>query len=291
MNKTFRFLVLFSAGLFLLLSPRPSFAVSKEIIQLQTEVQDLQNQMTQMQQSFNQQMGVMKNLIDQSTDNVNKMSAAVDALQKSVQQQSTDTGNHINQVSGQIQALNDSVDELKARMTKLGQQIDAMQQNQQNLNAAPGAQGTQGQAPQAQAPPADILYQNALRDYNSAKYPLAAQEFADYLKFYGNTDLAGNAQFYTAEIEYRQGNYPQAVQDYDKVLEQYPGGNKTAAAELKKGFALLELGQRQAAVRELHTVENRYPNTIEANEARDRLRRLVSESTVPRKPSPSTPQE
>jgi tol-pal system protein YbgF len=205
-----------------------------------------------------------------------------------VQQQSTDTGNHINQVSGQIQALNDSVDELKARMTKLSQQIDAMQQGQQNLNAQPANPAPQPQA-QNQAPPADILYQNALRDYNSAKYQLAAQEFADYLKFYGNTDLAGNAQFYTAEIEYRQGNFQQAVQDYDKVLEQYPGGNKTAAAELKKGFALLELGQRQAAVRELHTVENRYPNTIEANEARDRLRRLVSESSTPRKPSPSTP--
>ncbi len=275
---------------FVLTASQTSFAVSKEIVQLQTQVQNLQDQMTRMQQSFSEEMGVMKNLIDQSTDNVNKMSSAVDALQKSVQQQGTDTGAHINQVSGQIQALNDSVDELKARMTKLGQQMDAMLQNQQNLNAAPAGQ-TSPQQPQSQAPPADVLYQNALRDYNSAKYQLAAQEFADYLKFYANTDLAGNAQFYTAEIEYRQGNYQQAVEDYDKVLEQYPGGNKTAAAELKKGFALLELGQRSAGVRELQTVEKRYPNTIEANEARDRLRRLVSESAAPsRKPSPSTPQ-
>jgi tol-pal system protein YbgF len=235
-------------------------------------------------------MGVMKNLITQSTDNINKMSAAVDALQKSVAQQSADTGNKVDQVGGQIQALHDSLDELKARVAQLSKQVSDMQAGQQNLNPqAPGngqPAGTQPQQPpQPQAPPADVLYNNALRDYNAAKYQLASQEFSDYLKYYGNTDLAGNAQFYIAEIEYRQGNYSQAVKDYDAVLEQYPGGNKTAASELKKGYALLNLGQREAAVRELHALINRYPRSIEASEARDRLKRLVSESSGSRRSS------
>jgi len=51
----------------------PAFCVSKEIVQLQTQVQALQDQMTQMRQSFDERMGVMKNLIEQSTDNVNKV--------------------------------------------------------------------------------------------------------------------------------------------------------------------------------------------------------------------------
>jgi len=75
----------------------------------------------------------------------------------------------------------------------------------------------------------DVLYNNALRDYNAGKYDLSSQEFNDYLKYYGTTDLAGNAQFYVADIEYRQGNFEAAVRDYDKVLEQYPSGNKAAA--------------------------------------------------------------
>jgi len=258
--------------------------VSKEIVQLQTQVQNLQDQMAQMKQSFDERMGVMKNLIDQSTDNINRMTTAVDALQKSIQQQNTDTAGKVDQVSGQVQALHDSLDELKARMAQVSKKLDDMTAAQQNLPAA-GAPG--GQPPQAQnqAPPADVLYNNALRDYNSAKYPLAAQEFADYLKFYSNTDLAGNAQFYIAEIEYRQGNYDQAVKDYDTVLEQYPGGNKTAAAQLKKGFALLETGDRQAGVRELRSLINRYPRSPEAAQARDRIKRLVSASA---KPSPET---
>ena len=119
--------------------------------------------------------------------------------------------------------------------------------------------GAGNQPNAAAAPPADALYNNALRDYNAGKYDLSSQEFGDYLKYYGTTDLAGNAQFYLADIEYRQGNFDAAVKDYDKVLEQYPGGSKARAAQLKKGYALLELGQREAGVRELNSLIARYP--------------------------------
>src|SRR5579864_3374872 len=170
----------------------PAFAVSKEIVQLQTQVQNLQDQMAQMKQSFDERMGVMKNLIEQSTDNINKMTEAVDTLQKNLSQQNNDNSGKVDQVSGQIQALHDSLDELKARVAKLSKQIDDMNATHQNLPVATPT------PPQAQAPPADVLYNNALRDYNAGRYDLATQEFGDYLKFYGDTELAGNAQFYVA---------------------------------------------------------------------------------------------
>jgi hypothetical protein len=37
---------------------------------------------------------------------------------------------------------------------------------------------------------------------------------------------------------------------------------------------LLELGQRQAGVRELNALITRYPRSIEAQQARDRLKKL-----------------
>src|SRR3954451_22998596 len=230
----------------------PAFAVSKDMIQLQTQVQALQEQMARMQQSFDERMGVMRNLVEQTTDNINKMSVSVDTLNKSLQQQNADAAGRLDQVSSQVQSLHDSVDELKARMNNVSKQLTDMAAGQQNLNT--NQSPPPGGAANIQAPPADVLYNNALRDYNAAKYQLAQQEFADYLKFYGNTDLAGNAQFYVAEIEYRQGNYQQAVTEYDKVLEQYPGGNKAPAAQLKKGFALLESGQKDAGVKELQSL-------------------------------------
>jgi len=70
----------------------PAFPVSKEIVQLQTQVQALQDQMTQMRQSFDERMGVMKNLVEQSTDNVNKVAGAVNELNQTIQKSHQDEG-------------------------------------------------------------------------------------------------------------------------------------------------------------------------------------------------------
>jgi len=273
----------FLLALFGLWCALPAFGVSKEIIQLQTQVQALQDQMARMQQSFDERMGVMKNLIEQTTDNMNRVTGAVNNLQKTLSQQNSDIGGKVDQVSTQVQALHDSLDEMRARLNKLSAQFDQISSQQQNLpSQAPGVQpGTQPGAAAVQGPPPDVLYNNGLRDYNSGKYDIAGQEFNDYLKFYGNTDLAGNAQFYLGEIAYRQGNFQGAIQAYDVVLQQYAGGNKAAAALLKKGYALIELGQRDAGARELNNLIARYPRSVEATQARERLRQLSSRKTSP----------
>ncbi|HLK34136.1 MAG TPA: tetratricopeptide repeat protein [Terriglobales bacterium] len=245
----------------------PAFGVSKEIVQLQTQVQALQDQVARMQQSFDQGMGVMKNLIEQNTDTMNKLAGTMTQLQQVMQKQNADAGTRSDQLSGQIQTLNDSLDELKARLARVTQQLEAMQSAQQNLQ-------TQQQQQQQQAPPPDVLYNNAVRDYNAGKMDLAQQEFNDYVKYYPNTDLAGNALFYVAEMEYRAGNYQAAAQDYDKVLQQFPSGNKAASAQLKKGYSLIELGDKQGGIRELNSLVQRFPRSPEATQARERLRRL-----------------
>ena len=263
----------------LMLAPVPSFAVSKEIVQLQTQVQALQDAMARMQQAFDERMGVMRNLVEGSTDKMNQINSSLQELNKNLASQHNDSGARADQLSSQVQALHDSVDELKARMNKIATTLEAMQAAQANLpsNTAPAGQPMQpgtSPNPQPTAPPPDVLYNNALRDYNAAKYDLASQEFGDYIKYYPNTDLAGNAYYYLADIEFRQGNYQQAAKDYDQVLQNFPSGNKAAAAQLKKGFSLIELGQKEDGVTELRHVIQRYPRSPEATQAQDRLRKL-----------------
>jgi tol-pal system protein YbgF len=125
-----------------------------------------------------------------------------------------------------------------------------------------------------------VLYNNALRDYNGDKNDLAVQEFSDYIKFYPNTDLAGNSYFYLGEIQFRQGNYQQAAQSYDQVLQNFPTGNKAASAQLKKGFSLIELGKQNEGVAELRHVIQRYPRSNEALQARERLKKLGVSATA-----------
>jgi len=264
-----------------------------QLIQIQTQLQLMQDNMSRMQQSFDERMGVMKDLLTQQIDNVNKMGTTVQNLQKTLGQETSDAGSKVDQISGQVQALHDAVDELKARLAKVSKQLDDMQTAQQNITSPPIVQpgGAPGGAANnvPQAPPPDQLYNDGLRDYNANKNDLASQEFTQYLQVYGNTDLAGNAQFYLGEIAYRQGNFAGAVQAYNKVLDQYPGGNKTAAAQLKKGYALLELGQRDAGVQELRSLISRYPKSPEALQARDRLTKLGAAGAASKKPARPSP--
>jgi tol-pal system protein YbgF len=264
---------LFALFSLLWLAVTPAWGASKEMIQLQTQVQQLQEQMTAMQRSFDERMGVMKNLVETDTDAINKVTGVLSTLQATLQKQQGDSASHVDQLSGQIQSLNDTLDELKARLAKVSKQLEDMQSSQQSLAAQQATQQAQQQAA-ASAPPPDVLYNNALRDYNGDKNDLATQEFSDYIKFYPNTDLAGNCYFYLGEIQFRQGNYQQAAQSYDQVMQNFPTGNKTASAQLKKGFSLIELGKQDDGVTELRHVIQRYPKSNEALQARERLRKL-----------------
>ena len=219
----------------------------------------------------------MKNLVEQNTDTVNKVNAALANLQTSLDKQQASSGGQVEQVSGQLQALNDTMDELKVRLSKVSKQLEDMQTAQQA-----STQQAATQAPPPQAPPPDVLYNNALRDYNGAKTDIAAQEFADYVKYYPNTDLAGNAYFYLAEIQFKQGNYQTAVANYDQVLQNFPSGNKAASAQLRKGIALVQLGQKDDAIKEFRHVVQRYPKTNEAMQAREQLRKLGAGTTASR---------
>ncbi len=250
----------------------PAFGASKEIIELETEVTQLQQQMTQMKQSFDERMGVMRSMLEQNTDVTNKAISAINNLQTSINRQQDDRSGQGDQLSGQIQTLNDTMDELKVRLAKLSKQLEDMQAAQQSM-AQQQTQAQQQAQAVAQAPAPDVLYNNALRDYNGGKNDLAIQEFGDYVKFYPDTDLAGNSYFYMAELQFKAGDFQRAIANYDLVLQNFPGGNKAPSAGLKKGFALIEMGKADEGAAELKRVIQRYPRSNEASQARDRLRK------------------
>ena len=115
---------------------------------------------------------------------------------------------------------------------------------------------------------------------STGKYELARSEFQDYLKYFGTTDLASNAQFYVAESYYFEKNYQQAVGEYDKLLTGYPKSFKLAPGRLRKGLALIELGRKTAGIQELREVIKRFPGSEEDRRARARLKELGAAVTA-----------
>ena len=299
-------------GLALFLPAAPAHAVSKEMVQLQTQIQGLQDMLQTMQRSNSEQLGVLQHLIEQSNDNINKITQQMTSMQAKM-----DAEGQNNQLAGQIQSLNDSVDELKTRLGRIDSTLSSMQGQMGNVAAPPaGAVGTvpstaapsgsgagsdlsspapaspsvaAPQGGQPQAPPVDQLYQSAVRDYNGAKYDLATSEFADVVKYYPQSELAGNASFYLGEVAYRQGLYPAAIRNYDIVLEQFAGSSKAPAAQLRKGEAELASSQRDAGVRDLRALVQRYPTSPEGAQARSLLNGMGVRLTAS-KPSPGLPQ-
>ena len=119
-----------------------------------------------------------------------------------------------------------------------------------------------------------MLYSNGYRDLQTGKYDLARSEFRDYLKYYGTTDLAANAQFYIGEMAYKQKNYQDAVAEYDKVISNYPKSFRIAPTLLHRGMALVELGQKTSGIRDLRDVVRRFPGSEEDRYARAKLKEL-----------------
>jgi TolA-binding protein len=277
----------------------PARAVSKETIQLQTQIQQLQDAIARLQQSNDERMGVLKDLVQQTADSVNKMSVAVNGLQLGMQNQQDAVKASNEQLSGQIQSLNDSLDELKARMARMEKSLSDVQGQQQSTNAmlsnlpqggVPAAAGggapPPNNAPMSEAngaptvaapvagPTVSDMYRTAYSDYMSAKYPLAASEFADLIKAYPDDNLAGNAYFYIGEIDVKTLKPSAAVKNYDQVLERYPDNAKTPAAHLHKANALISMKQNEKATLELRALIQRFPNSPEASQARAKLASL-----------------
>jgi tol-pal system protein YbgF len=267
-------------------APARARAANKDIVELQTQVQQLMDAVQRLQSTVDGKFGLIQHLMEQTADNANRMSATVDALQKKLEVQGEATSGKLDTTSGQVQSLNDSVDELKSRMSKLDKSIQDLQSQLQNIQnpsmtapgQQPGAGGTTaapgglGAAPAAnQAPPLQETYQAGLRDFNAGRFQVAQGEFQDVLTYYPQEDLAGNAQFYLGEIAYQQKDYPNAVKAYNSVLEGFSGSSKAAAAQYHKGLALLAQGKRDAGIRELRALIQRHPQTPEATQARNKL--------------------
>jgi tol-pal system protein YbgF len=304
-----------------MLNPRPTGAVSKEIIQLQEDVSQLLQGQQTMRSTIDSNNASMRTLLQQSLDSVNALNQQMATLQKNVQEATANSSSKIDTMSTQAQGVSDNLQDVQARVGKVAAQINDMQSTLQSIdgriaggsapggapgNSAPGVGSNGPGAPPpadssngaAANPPgrggpsslagasSDTLYQNALRDFTTGKYDLAREEFGDYVLHYPSTDLASNAQFYLGEISYAQADYKDAIAQYNLVLANYPQSYKLAASLLKKGFAELEMGMKATGTKDLREVVRRFPGADEARRAQAKLKEIGATTTAPRASAP-----
>jgi len=259
----------------------PGWAQKKDTLLIMQRLDTMQQLMINQQKTLDTQTAVLKTLIEQANDNVSSMKVAVEELKKVNQQTLAGNNARFDSLTSEIQSLSSSLEESQARIAKLSEQLTQTQNIIQTLNQPPAVPGqpapANGGQPGATPPPvpdADTLYKSGLSAFNGGQYQLAVQSFQEYLQYYGDTDLASNAQFYVGECYYSQGDYAKAIDEYNKCIEQFPKGNKAPAAQLKKGYSLLAQEKESSGIRELRSLIQRYPKSREADLARQRLKKL-----------------
>ena len=273
----------------------PSSAASKEIQELQRDVAQLQDQLKQLQQSQDRQLAELRVLVQQSLAASTDANKSVAVIQNGFQQNLRDQeakvvtpvvglGTRMDQMSQDMHTVQQAVTDLTGLISKLQAQMTDLSNAVKVMSTPapppPGATSggsadaggglAPGTAPAGNSAPtisASALYDNANRDRNGGKLDLALQEYTDYLRWYGNTDLAPNAQYYIAWIHASQGDYNNAVREYDAVLEKYPDNNKTADAMYGKGIALARMGRRTEGAREFQELIQRFPTNGLAGQA------------------------
>ena len=282
----------------LLLAPSLTFAASKEMIELQRDVAQLQDALRLLQQSFDTKTAQIEVLARQAAEGTGRATGAVSELQRSIQSNSTDLGkqvlqpiaamnNRIDGISQDMQSLQTSVSEQNAKMSRIQQQLVDLMNAIKTMQApaAPPPTSTDGTGAAmppsggalpgsaSAAPPISSLqlWANAKRDNEGGNTDLALAEYSDYVKYYRDTDLAPTAQFNVGQIHFFAKKYDLAVQDFDQVLEAWPINPKTAEAHYMKGRALTNLGQTIEAKKEFRVCITQFGSSTVAPKCRESL--------------------
>ena len=270
---------------------RPAFAVNKDMVELQTQIQTLQDAVARLQQSNDERMGVLKDLVQQSADTMNKMSNTVDGLQKQIGAVQESNGGKIDQITGQVGSLNDSLDEIKARLARLEKALQDLQSQQQSINAtlqnmSPAAAGSPNTAPAtipgagvsalpptptteapAAAPVAPAVPQatrGTTRGKPSAGTPLSAVASSEAPAPAPATAApaapSANDLYKTALGDYMSAKYPLATSEFSEVIRLYPDDQLSGNAFYYLGEIDYRNGKFPNAVRNYDHVLEQFPD-------------------------------
>jgi TolA-binding protein len=279
-----------------MLLPMPAFAgPSKEMIELMRDIAQIQEQLRLLQQSFDTKLSEALVLARQASEGTARNQTAMNDLQRGITAGSADLGKQVAQpiaamnsrmdgLSNDMQAMQNSIADQNSKMAKIQQQLvdlmNAVKTMQAPAPPPPTTDGSVATVPPGGAapagPPASAtqLWANAKRDMDGGNQDLALVEFADYVKWYRDSEFAPAAQFNIGNIHFFQKKYDLAVEDFDQLLEAFPLNAKTPDAHYMKGRALVGLGQRAEAVKEFRVCVAQFGSSLVAPKCKDSLAAL-----------------
>jgi len=117
-------------------------------------------------------------------------------------------------------------------------------------------------------------YEVAIQSLRNRDFSGAQKAFANYLHMYPQGRYESNVYYWQGELALQQKDYPRAITEFQTVVNRFPNSQKMAGSLLKLGFIYGDTGVREKAQSYLTRVTMNYPNTPEAQLAKNRLSEL-----------------
>jgi tol-pal system protein YbgF len=205
-----------------------------------------------------------------------EMLALVRELQGRLQEQSEAVAALRADSNLEFRELREHLEVLRAQLEEQGVRFDRMQRRSAerpppsslaDTLGAPAGEPAPGAGPSSSA----SVYEAARKDFSRGNYQLAVAGFEEYLKVAPESVQADDAQYWIGESYYSLGEMDRAVEELLKVRDLYPDGDMVAKATLKLAYAFLRKEDTATARRYFETVISEFPDSEEADLARDKL--------------------
>jgi tol-pal system protein YbgF len=176
----------------------------------------------------------------------------------------------IQELTGQSQRR---LQELRAQIEERAQQVVPVAPvTPDSAAAAAGVAGAATVPSAAPAPGPNQLFQLAQDQMRRGSYATARAGFQELVRLYPASDLAPDAQYWSAEAFAAEGNRAAADSAYSEVLTRYSRSSRAPTALYKLALSLARQGKRAEARASMDRVVREYPTVDEADLARDWLR-------------------
>jgi len=221
----------------------------------------------------------------------------VQAQIKLVQADQANVQEGVKNVPSQYQFLLDKIEQINVLLTRISEDLLAMrggvpQPQVPGPETKPGpASAVEKKKPEQKkepqetgqkpaVPPTSSLspqdtYNSAYADYLKGNFELAIEGFKMYRENFPDSPLTDNALYWIGECYYSQRKFEEAINQFNNLIMSYPQGDKIAAAYLKKGFALAELGKKDEAVVVFKLLSGKYPLAEESRIAQEKIKELA----------------
>ncbi len=246
--KPLHFSLRMSAALFTACLMSGCVATQADILQMESQMDDLNSSITTMQ----------KNQAD--------LAVKMDELSGNLSSFSENLKDFDDQVSKLSARLDDLEVVLGGKITALGQTI-----KEQNVQAVSIILPSK-------------IYHESYVNLVKKKYSLAVEGFELYLKKYPKGELVENAYYNLGQAQASRDKWKEASIAYANILEKFPKSSQTPAVRLNYALAILKLpgSHKKEAIRYLQSILKDYPKSPQAKLAKTHLQRLKPK---PKKPA------